>query len=125
MCAPNTIVVKFVDFTNATVVGPIRKLNRSNNCRMVCAGQRHPSHQPTDHRPIIVRNFRDAMLTQIGDPLSVKMAKVDAEHKTWARPATGYDGALLGKTACLTGYGVIIIGLLKSKKFVKINLSLD
>ena len=34
----------FVDFTNATVVGPIRKSNRSNNCRMVCAGQRHPSH---------------------------------------------------------------------------------
>ena len=25
----------FVDFTNATVVGPIRKSNRSNNCRMV------------------------------------------------------------------------------------------
>ena len=35
------------------------------------------------------------------------MAKVDAEHKTWARPATGYGGALLGKTACSTGYGVI------------------
>ena len=74
----------FVDFTNATVVGLIRKLNRSNNCHMVCAGQRHPSHQPTDHIPIIVRNFCDAMLTQIGDPLSVKMAKVDAEHKTQA-----------------------------------------
>ena len=27
-----------VDFTNATVVGPIRKTNRSNNCCMVCAG---------------------------------------------------------------------------------------
>ena len=108
----------FVDFTNATVVGPIRKSNRSNNCRMVCAGRvrvrvRHPSLQPTDHRPITVQNFRDAWLTQIGDPLSVKMAKVDAEHKTWARPATGYGGALLGKTACSTGYGVIIIGLLK------------
>ena len=89
----------FVDFTNATVVGP----NRSNNCRMVCVGQRHPSHQPTDHRPITVQNFRDAWLTQIGDPLSAKMAKVDAEHKTWARPATGYGGALLGKTACSTG----------------------
>ena len=50
----------FVDFTKATVVGPIRKSNRSNNCRMVCAGQRHPSHQPTDHRPITVQNFRDA-----------------------------------------------------------------
>ena len=50
----------FVDFTNVTVVGPIRKSNRSNNCRMVCAGQRHPSHQPTDHRPITVQNFRDA-----------------------------------------------------------------
>ena len=50
----------FVDFTNATVVGPIRKSNRSNNCRMVCAGQRHPSHQPTDRRPITVQNFRDA-----------------------------------------------------------------
>ena len=41
------------------------------------------------------------------------------------RPATGYDGALLGKTACSTDYGVIITGLLKSKKCVKINLSLD
>ena len=51
---------------------------------MVCAGQRDPSHQPTDHTPITVQNFRDALLTQIGDPLSVKMAKVDAEHKTWA-----------------------------------------
>ena len=38
-----------VDFTNATVVGPIRKSNRSNCRRMLCAGQRHPSHQPTDH----------------------------------------------------------------------------
>ena len=27
-----------------------------------------------------------------------------------------YGGALLGKTACSTGYGVIIIGLLKLKK---------
>ena len=81
---------------------------------MVCAGQRHPSHQQTEYRPITVQNFRDALLTQIGDPLSVKMAKVDAEHKTWARPATGYGGgALVGKTACSTGYGVIIIGLLK------------
>ncbi len=54
------------------------------------------------------------------------MAKVDAEHKTWARSATGYGGALLGKTACSTGYGVIIIGfLIKIKKCVKINLSLD
>ena len=110
----------FVDFTNATVVGPIRKSNRwtdskirSNNCRMVCAGQSHLSHQPTNHRPITVQNFRDALLTQIGYPLSVKMAKVDAEHNTWARPATGYVGALLGKTACSTGYGVITIGLLK------------
>ena len=49
-----------VDFTNATVVGPIRKTNRSNNCCMVCAGQRHLSHQPTGHRPITVRHFRDA-----------------------------------------------------------------
>ena len=53
------------------------------------------------------------------------MAKVDAEHKTWARPVTGYGGTLLGKKACSTGYGVIIIGLLKLKKFVKINLSMD
>ena len=83
---------------------------------MVCAGQRQPSHQPTDHRPITVDNFRDAYLTQIGDPLSVKMAKVGAEHKTWARPATGYGGPLLGKTACSAGYGVIVIGLLKYKK---------
>ena len=94
----------FVDFTNATVVGPIQKSNRSNNCRMVCAGQRHPSHQPTDHRPITVQNFRDALVKKIGDPLSVK---------TWAMPATGYGGALLRKTACSTGYGAIIIGLLK------------
>ena len=68
------------------------------------------------NRPIpdqSVQNFRDALLTQIRDPLSVKMAQVDAEHKTWARPATGYGDALLGKTACSTGYGVIIIGLLK------------
>ena len=49
-----------VDFTNATVVGPIRKTNRSNNCCMVCAGQRHLSHQPTGHRPITVKHFRDA-----------------------------------------------------------------
>ena len=49
-----------VDFTNATVVGPIRKTNRSNNCCMVCAGQRHMSHQPTGHRPITVKHFRDA-----------------------------------------------------------------
>ena len=49
-----------VDFTNATVVGPIRKTNRSNNCCMVCAGQRHLSHQPTGHRPITVKYFRDA-----------------------------------------------------------------
>ena len=49
-----------VDFTNATVVGPIRKTNRSNNCCMVCAGQRHLSHQPTGHRPIKVKHFRDA-----------------------------------------------------------------
>ena len=49
-----------VDFTNATVVGPIRKTNRSNNCCMVCAGQRHLSHQPTGHRPITVTHFRDA-----------------------------------------------------------------
>ena len=62
---------------------------------MVGAGQRHPSHQPTDHRPITVQNFRDAYLTQIGDSLSVKMAKVDAEHKAWARPATGAGGVLL------------------------------
>ena len=45
---------------NATVVGPIRKLNRSNNCLLVCAGQRHPSHHPTDHRPITVKHFHDA-----------------------------------------------------------------
>ena len=83
---------------------------------MTRAGQIHPSHQPIDHRPITVQNFRDALLTQIGDPLSVKMAKVDAKHNTWATPATGYDVALLGKTACSTGYGVIIIGLLKLKK---------
>ena len=57
---------------------------------LVWAVQRHQSHQPTDHRPITVQNFRDALLTQIGDPLSVKTAKVDAEHNTWARPATGY-----------------------------------
>ena len=49
-----------VDFTNATVVGPIRKTNRSNNCCMVCAGQIHLSHQPTGHRPITVKHFRDA-----------------------------------------------------------------
>ena len=49
-----------VDFTNATVVGPIRKTNRSNNFCMVCAGQRHLSHQPTGHRPITVKHFRDA-----------------------------------------------------------------
>ena len=49
-----------VDFTNATVVGPIRKTNLSNNCCMVCAGQRHLSHQPTGHRPITVKHFRDA-----------------------------------------------------------------
>ena len=49
-----------VDFTNATVVGPIRKTNRSNNCCMVFAGQRHLSHQPTGHRPITVKHFRDA-----------------------------------------------------------------
>ena len=49
-----------VDFTKATVVGPIRKTNRSNNRCMVCAGQRHPSHQPTDHRPITVKHLRDA-----------------------------------------------------------------
>ena len=66
--------------------------------------------------PITVQNFRDALLTQIGDSLLVEKTKVDAEHKTWARPATGYGGALLGKTACSTGYGVIIIRLLKSKK---------
>ena len=60
-----------------------------------------------------VQNFRDALLTQICDPLSVKMAKVDGEHKTWARLATGYGGALIGKTACSTGYGIITIGLLK------------
>ena len=35
------------------------------------------------------RIFVTHRLTQIGDPLSVKMAKVDAEHKTWARPARG------------------------------------
>ena len=56
--APKTIVV--VDFTNATVVGPIRKSNRSNCHRMVWAGQRQPSHQPTDHRPITVKHFHDA-----------------------------------------------------------------
>ena len=90
----------FVDFTNATVaawcvrVKDIRRINRPI----------------TDQS---VQNFCDALLTQIDDPLSVKMAKVDAEHKTWARPATGYDGALLGKPACSMGYGVIIIGLLK------------
>ena len=39
-----------VDFTNATVVGPIRKTNRSNNCCMVCARQRHLLHQPTGTR---------------------------------------------------------------------------
>ena len=83
------------------------------SCRIVCAGQRHLLHQPTNHRPITVQNFRHALLTQIGYPLSVKIAKVDADHKTWARPATGYGDALLGKTACLTGYDVIIIGLLK------------
>ena len=94
------------------VVGAIQKSNRSNNCRMVCAGQIHLSHQRTDHRPITVQNFRDALLTQIGYPLSVKISKVDAEHNTWARPATGYDGALLGKTACSTGYGVIIRALM-------------
>ena len=60
------------------------------------------------NRPITVQNFRDALLTQIGDPLSVKMAKVDAENKTWARPATDCGGALIGKKACTTGYGVII-----------------
>ena len=49
-----------VDFTNATVVGPIRKTNRSNNCCMVCAGQIHLSHQPTGHRPTTVKHFRDA-----------------------------------------------------------------
>ena len=31
------------------------------------------------------------------------MAKVDAEHNTWARPATCYSGALLGKKLCSTG----------------------
>ena len=54
-----------VDFTNATVVGPIRKTNRSNNCCMVCAGQRHPSHQPTDHRPITVKHLRDASTSDL------------------------------------------------------------
>ena len=39
----------FADFTNATVVGPIRKSNRSNFRRMVCAGRRHLSHQLTNH----------------------------------------------------------------------------
>ena len=54
------------------------------------------------------------------------MAKVNAEHKTWARLATGYGGTLLGKQVCSMGYGVIIIiGFLKLKTFVKINLSLD
>ena len=33
--APKTIRSSFVDFTNATVVGPIRKSNRSNCRRMV------------------------------------------------------------------------------------------
>ena len=54
-----------VDFTDATVVGPIRKTNRSNNCCMVCAGQRHPSHQPTDHRPITVKHLRDASTSDL------------------------------------------------------------
>ena len=54
-----------VDFTNATVVGPILKTNRSNNCCMVCAGQRHPSHQPTDHRPITVKHLRDASTSDL------------------------------------------------------------
>ena len=48
---------------------------------MVSAGQRQPSHQPTDHRPITVKHFRGAMLTQIADPFSVKKAKVDAEDR--------------------------------------------
>ena len=55
----------FVDFTNATVVGPIRKSNRSNCRRMVWAGQRHPSHQPTDQT-----NHSKAFLWRIADTSS-------------------------------------------------------
>ena len=105
--AQKTIVVRWfykrdscwTDSFFATVVEPIQKTNRSNNCRMVWAGQIHPSHQPTDLRPITVQNVRDALLTQIRDPLSAKMAKVDAEHKTWARQKVEYpSGSLSAST---------------------------
>ena len=67
-------------------------------------------------------------MTQIilSDPFSVKIAKVDDEDwlndenaliDTWQANPVLYD---------VTGYGVIIIELLKLKKFVNfINLSLD
>ena len=88
---------------------------------MVCAGQRHPSHQPIDHRPITVKHCCDARLTQIADPFSVKMAKVDAEDwlndenenaliDMWQTKPVPYD---------VTGYGVIIIGFLKLKSLSK------
>ena len=57
-----------------------------------CERVRHSSHQPTDHRPITVQNFHDALLTQIGDPLSVKMAKVDRLWRRAARQNSVFDG---------------------------------
>ena len=74
------------------------------------------------NRPITVKHFRDALPTQIADPLSVKMAKVDTEDwlndeneneliDMWQTKPVLYD---------VTGYGVIIIGFLKLKFKIKI-----
>ena len=60
----------FVDFD--------RKSNRSNCCRMVWAGQRHPSHQPTDHRPItVLKHFR------IADTNSWPIFSENGEGQCW------------------------------------------
>ena len=106
-----------VDFTNATVVGPIRKSNRSNCRRMVWAGQRQPSHQPTDHRPITVKAFS----WRIADTNSWPIFRENGEGRRW--------GLVEWRNwACpvwCDGLWRYYYWISKIKTFVKTNLSLD
>ena len=107
VCAPKTIVVRW--FYKRDTCWTDSKIESVQQLSLGVCGSK-TSVASTDQS-----QFR-IFVTHSWHKLSVKMAKVHAEHNTWARLATGYGGALLGKTACSTGYGVIITGLSKSKK---------